>query len=355
MRRYVLAPLSRRWPIVVLCVLIASLSAYATAQLRSSSYTADAVLVVPSVGPGPGKAEEATRLATTYAALIPQDQRLLQYVGARFGLTAKQVGRHVTATTDTTTALVVVHYRADGSDLARRGATIFADALAGAHPVTPNVVPRSLSIVHLPTHATASKGAGTIALLGGIVGLFVGIILLVAMERADPRIDHEDDLSGHIGCPVTSVSQLSYETAAAIVRRWRMLTHAAQPTIALVRIALVPMSARAERSLPALADFLAGAGKVDRVQFVVCPARGANGGLAEADGVVVVAPRGGAVSELTTTLEAIRVFGARELWALFLDSEWTGPPTARDGESPASDHETAASAERRASAVGPSG
>jgi capsular polysaccharide biosynthesis protein len=352
MRRYVLAPLGRRWHILLLCVVFASLSAYVAAQVHSRSYTADAVLVVPSAGPGPGKADEATRLATTYAALIPQDQRLLRYVGARFGLTAKQVSRHVTATTDTTTALVVVHYRADRPDLARRGATIFAGALTGAHPATPNVAPHSLSIVHLPIHATGSKGAGTIELLGAIVGLFVGIIFLVAMERADPRIDDEHDLSAHTSCPVTSVSELSYETAAAIVRRWQMLTHTERPTIVFV-----PTSSRAEGGLPALADFLAGAGRINRIHFVVCPARGANGGLAtslaRADGAVIVVPRGGAVLDLTTTLDAIRAFGAPELWALFLDSELPRPPTAGDGEPPASDGETAASAERRAAAVGP--
>jgi capsular polysaccharide biosynthesis protein len=343
MRRYTLAPLGRRWWIIVLCVLVASVSAYGAERLRSRSYTADALLVVPSAGPGPGKADEATRLATTYAALIPQDQQLLRYVGARFGLTAKQVRRHVTATTDTTTALVVVHYRAGQPDLALRAATIFAYAVTGAQPVTRNVRPHSLSIVHLPSHVTASKGAGTIVPLGAILGLFVGIILLVALERADPRIDHEDDLSAHAGCPVTSVSELSHEAAAAIVHRWRMLTHAQRPTIALV-----PTSSRAERALPALLNFLAGAGRADRIHFVVCPARGTNGGLASlaaADGSVVVAPRGGAVSDLTTTLEAIRTFGAPELWALFLDSERPRPAAEGDGE-------TAAPAERLAATDG---
>jgi hypothetical protein len=108
------------------------------------------------------------------------------------------------------------------------------------------------------------------------------------------------------------------------------LTHAQRPTIALV-----PTSSRAERALPALLNFLAGAGRADRVHFVVSPARGTNGGLASlaaADGSVVVAPRGGTVSDLTTTLEAIRTFGAPELWALFLDSERPRPAAAEEAK-----------------------
>jgi capsular polysaccharide biosynthesis protein len=322
MTRSVLAALGRRWWVVVLCVVVASAAAYGAGKLRTRSYEARAVLVVPA-GAGPGKADEASRLATTYAALIPQDQRLLRYVGARFGLTAKQAGQHVSATTDTTTALVFVHYRAKRPDVARRGAMVIAGALTRPHPVTPNIAPNSLSIVHLPTHATTSHGIMTIVTLGAILGLFVGIILLVALERADPRVDDEHILSEHAGCPVTSVGKLSNEAAVAVVERWRQLSHAARPTIALV-----PISSRAERALPALAPFLDGVADPDRIHLLTCPpVRGADGAaatsLAEAEAMVLVARRGEAVSNLTSTLQTLLAFGAAPMWALLVAE----PPT----------------------------
>jgi capsular polysaccharide biosynthesis protein len=337
MTRTVLAAIGRRWWVVVLCVLVASAAAYGAGKLRTRSYEAKAVLVVPA-GPGPGKADEASRLATTYAALIPQDQRLLRYVGARFGLTAKQAGQHVTATTDTTTALVFVQYRATSPDLARRGALVIAGALTGPHPVSPNIAPHSLSLVHLPTHATPSQGIMTIVTLGTILGLFVGIILLVALERADPRIDDEHILSEHAGCPVTLVSNLSNEAAAAVVERWRQLSQAARhPRAAAARarrvgdrsprprptIALVPISSHAESALPALAQFLDGFAHPERIHLLTCPpVRDANGAaatsLAEAQEVVLVARRGEAVSDLTATLQTLLAFGAAPMWALLV-------------------------------------
>jgi capsular polysaccharide biosynthesis protein len=347
MTRTVLAALGRRWWVVVLCVVVASAAAYGAGKLRTRSYEAKAVLVVPATGPGPGKADEASRLATTYAALIPQDQRLLRYIGARFGLTAKQAGQHVTATTDTTTALVFVQYRAQRPDVARRGALVIAGALTGPHPVTPNIAPHSLSIVHLPTHATTSQGIMTIVTLGAILGLFVGIILLVALERADPRVDDEHVLSEHAGCPVTLVSKLSNEAAMAVVERWRQLSHARHPRAAAARarragdraprlrptIALVPISSRAERALPALAQFFDGVAHPDRIHLLTCPpVRDANGAaatsLAEAEAVVLVARRGEALSDLTATLQTLLAFGAAPMWALLVADPPTGAAPA---------------------------
>lgn len=343
MKRF-LAPIRRRWWVVVLCIVVASATAYGAAKLRAQSYSAEAVLVVPASGPGPGHADEAKGLATTYAALIPQDQQLLRYVGARFGLTAKQAGRHITATTDTTTALLVVHYRANRQEIARRGAIVIARAVTGPHPATPNIAANSLSVVHLPTHASTSRGPRSIIALGAILGIFVGIVLLIALERSDPRIDDKYVLAAHAGCPATCVSELSEATTAGLLARWRTLSHAEPPTIALIAT-----SSRSERALPALAEFMDCAAGADRINLVVGRVSDVYSKVATSRAAalaVVVSDHGGAVADLTTMLEEFAAFDGAPVWALLLDSE---PPAWSDAVA----RETVASAPGRATAAAP--
>src|SRR6266487_5591521 len=100
--------LLRRGGIVLLAVALVPLAAYLVTSGLHRSYTAEALVVVPSgAGPkGPGNAQEATKLAVTYAAVIPQDDRILDRIARSSGVRRALVKRELTATTDQATSLI---------------------------------------------------------------------------------------------------------------------------------------------------------------------------------------------------------------------------------------------------------
>src|SRR6266699_1568139 len=80
--------LLRRGGIVLLAVALVTLAAYLVTSGLHPSYTPEGLVVVPAgAGPkGPGNAQEATKLAGTYAAVIPQDARLLDRIARSSGV-----------------------------------------------------------------------------------------------------------------------------------------------------------------------------------------------------------------------------------------------------------------------------
>ena len=63
-------------------------------------------------------------------------------------------------------------------------------------------------------------GTKSVALLGVILGSVLGVVLLLAWERSDPRIDDLETLGSEVDCPTTSLEHASDETTAALLDRW---------------------------------------------------------------------------------------------------------------------------------------
>ena len=81
-----------------------------------------------------------------------------------------------------------------------------------------------------------------------IVGVALGLLLIVAWERADPRIDRPEDLSQEVGSPTSPVSEISESGANALIARWKALAEHGPS-----RIALVPVTPDVQADLPRVA------------------------------------------------------------------------------------------------------
>jgi capsular polysaccharide biosynthesis protein len=228
--------LLRRGGIVLLAVALVPLAAYLVTSGLHRSYTAEALVVVPSgAGPkGPGNAQEATKLAVTYAAVIPQDDRILERIARSSGVSRTLVKRELTATTDQATSLIHLRFKDDRPNIAVAGARAAAEAVTARVRVSPSIAPGSIALVRFPTTPTGSSRPATTVPIGIVLGLVLGLILLVAWERTDARTDDVASLEAETGCPATRLGDLSTRSAVALLQHWRSLAARPAPRLALV-------------------------------------------------------------------------------------------------------------------------
>jgi hypothetical protein len=132
-------------------------------------------------------------------------------------------------------------------------------------------------VARLPAEAVHSTpGQGTSGLLLGLVlGLFVGGVLMVFLERSDARADDPGDVEDALGLPATRLTNRTLGSQVALAERWR--TNASREP---ATVALVPATARGERA----AESAAGVLGAEQVRERVLP----GGELGEGDGRGVV-------------------------------------------------------------------
>jgi hypothetical protein len=100
-----------------------------------------------------------------------------------------------------------------------QGADAVARAVASNTPVTPAIASGSVAIVSVPSSAHLQ---GTLhkygIVLGGFLGLVLGLILVLAAERADPRIDDAASMATATGCRAALVpADLSFAELARVL------------------------------------------------------------------------------------------------------------------------------------------
>jgi capsular polysaccharide biosynthesis protein len=254
--------LLRRGGIVVLAVALVPLAAYFVASGLHRSYTAEALVVVPSgAGPhGPGNAQEADKLAVTYAAVIPEDDRVLGRIARTLGVATSVVKRELKVVTEEGTSLIRLRFTDDHRDIAVAGARAAAEAVTSRIQVTPSIAPRSVALVRFPATPDKSSRPATTIPIGVVLGLALGLILLVAWERADARTDDVASLEAETGCPAMPFGGLSTGSMTALLRRWETLAGRSAP-----RIALVAAATNAERATVAAAHRLYAAAELERM------------------------------------------------------------------------------------------
>jgi capsular polysaccharide biosynthesis protein len=356
-----LTTLRRRGWVLLVTVLVATACAYLVASTRGATYTAESKAVVAGhskqarlvVTP-----DQANALAPTYATLLPNDAALLQYIATTLGTTVPAVQDRLSVLNPAGTALLVIDYEGTSADNAIAGATTALDAIAGARPVTPNIIPSSVGVVQAPATASASIGVPVLVTIGVIVGIALGLLLLVVWERVDPRIERPEDLSEEIGSPTSPAGEISESGANALIARWKAL---AEPGPS--RIALVPVTPDVEADLPRVALRLSQAGgngnaaeppsnghrartadSEDLTQSVgngtpvviTCEVPSADltalQSIMNCDLVVLVARKGTPRAALRELLESLTEFGVSPKWAIFLGSrsaELAAAPEAR--------------------------
>jgi len=350
-----LRTLQRRGWVLLVTVAVAAACAYFVASTRGKTYTAESTAVVAASGT-PGNVvtpDQADLLATTYAVLIPKDTAILRSVAGTLGSSVSDVQDRLSVFNTTGTALLTFDYRGTSAANSIAGATAVLQAIAGSHPVSANIIPRSVSAVQAPTAASASRGVAVLLALGVIVGIALGALLIVTWERVDPRIDRPEDLSQEVGSPTSPVSAISDSGANALIARWKALAEH-EPT----RIALVPVTPDVEADLPKVAlRFSQNQGNGNgngaeaplwtRIRshiadgeeltqplgsltplVIACEVPSTDltalRSIMACDLVVLVARRGTSRAALRESLDSLTEFGVSPKWAIFLSSRTAG-------------------------------
>jgi capsular polysaccharide biosynthesis protein len=290
-------------------------------------YSAETVVVVASGGgTGPGFGDQATKLGPTYAAAIPDDARILDFVARRMGTSVDEVEDKSTVENDKDTAVLRMQYKAASDADAEKGARAFADAVTGPRPVSSSVPPGALTLSRVTEAESPSVDPAVILPVGALLGLALALILVLGLERADPRIDDAARLEDELGAPVLTIDEVTPQLAAALRDRWRVLARREHPTIALI-----PVSARLESTAGALGQRLVvqaaeaeenGESSSEPLKLVLGPApeHDAAGAsvAASSDVTVLVAAEGERLGDLRATKEMLNKFEAPIQWGLLL-------------------------------------
>jgi hypothetical protein len=298
------------------------------AELGSSGYTAEAVLVTSSGGGpnGPGYGDQAVKLGPSYASSIADDARVLAFVAKKLGTTVDDVDDHATVKNDKDTAVLRLRYQADDDARAEKGAWAMADAVTGPAPISDSVEPGTLALVRKGDAESPSANAAITLPVGALLGLCLGLVLMLALERADPRVDDPEQLEDEFRCPSILVDEVTPSMAAALLERWAILTGQSHPTVALIPTSkelehataglanrLVNAAARASQSPDAMSHDL-------RLVIGRYPGADLSGAsvAASSDGVVLIAAEGAPLHRTTSTGQVLERFEAPPQWTVLL-------------------------------------
>jgi capsular polysaccharide biosynthesis protein len=314
-RLFSLAALRRRgWilPVVVCC---AAAVAYLVAASRPISYTAESIVVVTSGASrlGPGAANDAMALARTYAGAIPVDAKILEKVSAAVDRPQAAVERGISVGNDTGTSLLRLDYTDDDRAKAVAGAAALVRAVRGS-PRTSAIGRGSVRVVRVADSAVRQAGdTGRALPVGAVLGLVLALLLMVAWERSDPRVDDDGDLRAAFEGPVSELRQLSPAAVGALRDRWRILAGGGPtPTIALI-----PTARRSRRAAARIAEQLGG-----EPGFLAAgpPGEADAGELAavRSDLVVLISRPGTPVEAVRRAQAALEQFDRAPAWAVLV-------------------------------------
>lgn len=324
--------LRRRWWVIALCVVVVTAAAYAVARPAGGAYTSEALLIVRSGATAntPGSANEANRLAVTYSQLIPQDSLVLERVAERLGVERSTVEDNVAVEHDPNTSILRLRYSAPTEEAAVEGARAFADALTGSSPASTNF--NGLGLSRLPDDATRNEGSSSTLPVGILLGLCLGVVLVLAWERADGRLDSIEDLEQEVDYPVTGLKDLSGGAILALMERWRSIAGDRPASVAIVGSATGYQSLTAEVAVvfanTAAADTVTeGTGASVTMKGMRLLSGGAPGTsevgesiVQRAGATVLVIPQGSQVNDLRKVMESLNDFEVKPVWALFASS-----------------------------------
>jgi hypothetical protein len=193
-----LIELRRRGWVLALSVAAALAAVLALADAGPSESSAEAILVVRAQGRLAEQPDSSTRLAATYAKLIPVDARVENTVKRTI---PDPAGWSIATTNDPNTALLRLVFSAELAEDAVDGAGLAAKAISGPRPVSRNIRPNSVAIVSVPTSAQGSGGTGQSLAVGLILGVFIGLVIISYWRRRDARVDTIAEARDTLACP----------------------------------------------------------------------------------------------------------------------------------------------------------
>jgi len=327
------ATIKRRGWVVLLCVVIVVIAAAIVAGSNAASYRVEAVLAVPaSGGPANTTATPPGTLATTYAGLIPQDDGVVASVARATGLPPSLARQRISADQEPNTSIVDVTFTDSDRQRAAVGGAALVAALVGPNRAARTIPAGALQLARSPEAATVQSRhvpGGPIP-IGIVLGLCLGLSVLIAWDRHDPRADDARALEEELDVPVTILDRrLSDAPILAVLERWRVLANRTEPpTVALVAAtsSAIGAAARVSGRLRAAASSGSSGSSSEADDdampaFVeASPPGGVEGGelaAVEADLVVLVAVPGDRLVEVRRAAHALEQLGARPQWAIF--------------------------------------
>lgn len=336
----VLAVALRRGWIVVVALAAVTAIALAVDGARTGETVAEAVAVVPAgaTGATPGNATQATQLAQTYVEAIPADIAVREHVAERIDRPLAEVEDAITVLGNPDTSVLRLQYRDSSRARALGADAALLDAVAGASPAARGVTPGSLTALSDPQVVRETGGSQSTAIpVGVILGLLLGLVLLVAWERSDPRIDRPQELAAAAGTPATALDDVAPGNIDALLERWRRLAgYGSGPHV----IGLLAATSSAERLVAPAATELAriseSNGQSLRLSAAAPPPDSGQPGMVLVTGgmpggpaageavandaavVVVAVERGARVAELQRAIDVLDQFGTRPAWALLV-------------------------------------
>jgi capsular exopolysaccharide synthesis family protein len=186
----------RRWWVPLLAMVVAMTIGGLVAYSRPGSYTASMVFVVRSTPGSEISPDGAQDLASTYAALLPEDDLITQAVSGAVKRRADEVKKSLTALNPVNTALIRVTYEGRSESEASAGMAALNDALTSSTPASPAVRPRSVLPVQ-EAKVTGPSSPLVAIILAAMFGLCAGAVLVIALERSDVRVDDRNLLAEH--------------------------------------------------------------------------------------------------------------------------------------------------------------
>jgi capsular polysaccharide biosynthesis protein len=310
--------LSRRWWLLILCVLAGTAGGYLARSSQTPMYTASSEIVVATGAglKGPGDANDAIALALTDASILPSDQALLQTVSRKLGTSASSVAKHLSAAVETGTSVINVSYRDTRPAAAIRGANAVGRAVTSSDEESSAIPNGSLALVQLADSASTSGMLLTYGLpLGALLGLLIGLVFVVALERADPRADDVEDLAEATG---TAVSAYPGPVSLAELERLIGRASAGAPSATLV-----PLSAMELAHAVALRDGLEAAPEHPRLAFDVAgPVGSMDAPLTRGTGPTVLVVKSNArLRAVRESVQHLELLGRRPVWAVLAVGE----------------------------------
>jgi hypothetical protein len=327
--RKLLVEARRRGWLVALAVALAAVAAWGAGQALSRDHSAEAVLAVRVGGPLAAQPDASTKLAATYATLIPLDSTVQSAVDR-----ALPVGRPTsfTMTNDANTAVLRIDYKASTGQQAIAGANTVARTIAADLPPSRSIAPGSLGIVRLAHSATRSGGTPVqLAIVGGALGLLLGLVLVAFWRSRDARIDDVRELRRQLLCPCFEVDGRSGAGARSLVEA--LASSGSRTAVVL------PCRRRDERAAGVLRATLSPVLGEERALRAAPPGSDEAGELvaAAADATVLVVVPGVRVAEVAEAVDVLARYGASPAYCVLAGKRRSGGPPEIALTAPAAD------------------
>ena len=308
-----------RWALpVVLLALLGLWAGSAAASRLASSYTAEAVLVVPPITPGQstlGSPADASRLASIYVAALSASQDLRTSVVQSTGVDPDDLRENLVAEINSGTSVLSLTYTGPDEQQA-------LDVLAAATAVITSATPPSpIAVGTLQTIGTAevTEASGvapaTAALIGCGIGLLLGLVLAWASERSDRRADQANDLRLMLPCPVTDWNRPTATLTEILVERWSSTRRSPEAQIAVVGVGRLKGSALAQVTAALEAAAPAGEPPV-HVTAVRGQDEEGDGIVRRSDSTVLLVRRGTRTAVVDAVVDHLVQLGVQPTWAL---------------------------------------